>query len=87
MRECVGGFGGGWGGGGVMVVWLFLSIQRLLDSAHASCLTAQRSGSRHHILKGGCNATKNGALVVDVGANFGYYTLLAASMGCRVVAW
>lgn len=27
------------------------------------------------------------ALVVDVGANMGYYTLLAASLGCRVMAW
>ncbi|KAL6784221.1 hypothetical protein ACKKBG_A05315 [Auxenochlorella protothecoides x Auxenochlorella symbiontica] len=26
-------------------------------------------------------------LVVDVGANFGYYTLMAASLGCRVKAW
>jgi FkbM family methyltransferase len=26
-------------------------------------------------------------LVLDVGANFGYYSLMAASMGCNVVAW
>ncbi|KAL4449441.1 hypothetical protein ABPG77_007085 [Micractinium sp. CCAP 211/92] len=26
-------------------------------------------------------------LVLDVGANFGYYSLLAASMGCRSIAW
>ncbi|KAL4427804.1 hypothetical protein ABPG75_001893 [Micractinium tetrahymenae] len=26
-------------------------------------------------------------LVLDVGANFGYYSLLSAAMGCRVVAW
>ena len=28
-----------------------------------------------------------GGLALDVGANFGYYSLLAARMGCRVVAW
>jgi len=26
-------------------------------------------------------------LVIDVGANFGYYSLYAASLGCRVIAW
>ena len=30
---------------------------------------------------------KDGGLMLDVGANFGYYSLLAAKMGCRVVAW
>ena len=25
--------------------------------------------------------------VMDVGANFGWYTLLSAAMGCEVVAW
>ena len=29
----------------------------------------------------------NGGLMLDVGANFGYYSLLAAKLGCRVVAW
>ena len=29
----------------------------------------------------------NGGLMLDVGANFGYYSLLAASQGRRVVAW
>ncbi|KAL1522571.1 hypothetical protein AB1Y20_017556 [Prymnesium parvum] len=28
-----------------------------------------------------------GGLALDVGANFGYYSLYAAKMGCRVVAW
>ena len=28
-----------------------------------------------------------GGSVLDVGANLGYYSLLAASLGCRVVAW
>ena len=29
----------------------------------------------------------NGGLMLDVGANFGYYSFYAAKMGCRVVAW
>lgn len=29
----------------------------------------------------------SGGVVLDVGANFGYYALFAAVMGCRVVAW
>ena len=28
-----------------------------------------------------------GGLALDVGANFGYYSLFSAAMGCRVVAW
>ncbi len=27
------------------------------------------------------------ALVLDVGANFGYFALMAAMYGCRVIAW
>ncbi|KAF8057631.1 branched-chain-amino-acid aminotransferase-like protein 1 [Scenedesmus sp. PABB004] len=34
-----------------------------------------------------CGPTGPGALVADVGANFGWFTLLAAHLGCRVVAW
>lgn len=30
-----------------------------------------------------CKAGGSGGLVVDVGANFGWYTLLAAKLGCR----
>ena len=30
---------------------------------------------------------QRGEIFLDVGANFGYYTLLAAVMGCRVVSW
>lgn len=30
---------------------------------------------------------KSGMLLVDVGANVGYYSLLAASLGCRVIAF
>ncbi|EFN60043.1 hypothetical protein CHLNCDRAFT_133271 [Chlorella variabilis] len=42
----------------------------------------------HNLLKGECiDQEDQRRLVVDVGANFGYYSLLAASMGCRVVAW
>ena len=32
-------------------------------------------------------STAVGGLVLDVGANFGYYALYAATLGCRVVAW
>lgn len=38
-----------------------------------------------HKLSHACCA--NGGLVLDVGANFGYYSLYAARMGCRVIAW
>ncbi|GAB4819835.1 hypothetical protein N2152v2_006881 [Parachlorella kessleri] len=42
----------------------------------------------HKILKQGCIGPKGERrLVMDIGANFGYWTLFAASMGCRVVAW
>ena len=30
---------------------------------------------------------EDGGLVLDVGANLGYYALYAATLGCRVVAW
>lgn len=41
----------------------------------------------HDVLKGKCEDKKSGArkLVVDVGANFGYFTTYAAKMGCRYV--
>ncbi|KAK9842464.1 hypothetical protein WJX81_001323 [Elliptochloris bilobata] len=44
-------------------------------------------------LKEACAAKPDAAgkrpprLVADVGANFGYYSLYAATMGCRVLAW
>ena len=38
-----------------------------------------------HKLSAECCA--RGGLMLDVGANFGYYSLLAAKMGCRVIAW
>lgn len=42
----------------------------------------------HKVLKARCAAQPDGrALVLDIGGNFGYYSLLAASMGCRVIAW
>lgn len=37
----------------------------------------------HHILSRGCRENE---VVVDAGAHFGYFTQLAASYGCRVVA-
>eukprot|EP00878_Enallax_costatus_P032966 GHUV01036326.1.p1 GENE.GHUV01036326.1~~GHUV01036326.1.p1 ORF type:complete len:391 (+),score=73.39 GHUV01036326.1:262-1434(+) len=39
------------------------------------------------LLSGRCSSTGPGGLVVDVGANFGWFSLLAAKLGCRVVAW
>ena len=38
-----------------------------------------------HRLSESCCA--RGGLMLDVGSNFGYYALLAAKMGCRVLAW
>ena len=38
-----------------------------------------------HRLSAECCA--RGGLMLDVGSNFGYYALLAAKMGCRVLAW
>lgn len=39
-------------------------------------------------LRGRCNASAPGSsgLVLDVGANMGWYSLLAAAMGCRWAA-
>lgn len=33
------------------------------------------------------SGNNDGTLLIDVGANFGWYSLLAASLGCRAVAW
>ncbi|GAX82272.1 hypothetical protein CEUSTIGMA_g9701.t1 [Chlamydomonas eustigma] len=43
----------------------------------------------HEILGDGQCHRKDGSrgLVLDVGANFGYFTLMAAMYGCRVIAW
>lgn len=42
----------------------------------------------YHVLKEGCGLdSTNPALVVDVGGNFGWFSLLSASMGCHVVSW
>lgn len=42
----------------------------------------------YHRLKGQCvRGDGSRGLVVDVGGNFGWYSLFAAAMGCRVVAW
>ncbi|KAJ9534904.1 hypothetical protein QJQ45_029540 [Haematococcus lacustris] len=43
----------------------------------------------HQVLEGRCfdPATGQRALVLDVGANFGYFAVYAALHGCRVVAW
>ena len=46
----------------------------------------------YQIMKHGCKSAsgdedEDGARVLDVGANFGMYSLMSAAMGCRVVAW
>jgi len=42
----------------------------------------------HEILHGRCRLPQqHRALVLDVGANFGYFALYAAMYGCRVIAW
>uniref|UniRef100_A0A383VY30 Methyltransferase FkbM domain-containing protein n=1 Tax=Tetradesmus obliquus TaxID=3088 RepID=A0A383VY30_TETOB len=41
----------------------------------------------YKLLAGRCRAGGPGGLVADVGANFGWHALLAASFGCRVIAW
>jgi FkbM family methyltransferase len=44
----------------------------------------------HHVLKGRCgqkNAQGLAPLVVDVGANLGYFTNFAAALGCRVYSF
>lgn len=41
-----------------------------------------------HVLQRNCKQWMGGkGLVLDVGAHFGWYTLLSASLGCRVIAW
>lgn len=57
-----------------------------MSSKHRVCII---NCCRHNLLKDECFALDGDSrrLVVDVGANFGWYSLLAASMGCRVVAW
>lgn len=40
----------------------------------------------YHILRSGCRGG-DGNMVVDVGAHFGYYSLMSAAMGCRVIAY
>ena len=37
----------------------------------------------YHVLAGRCGAGGANGLVADVGANFGWFSLLAASLGCR----
>ncbi|KAL4427805.1 hypothetical protein ABPG75_001894 [Micractinium tetrahymenae] len=54
---------------------------------HNALLEVGFTWAWHLNLKEGCRKDGKQALVLDVGANFGYYSLLSASMGCRVVAW
>lgn len=41
----------------------------------------------HHILSRGCVSGGKPALVVDIGANLGYFSILALHYGCRVIAF
>ena len=42
----------------------------------------------HYRLKKSCQRPDGSrGLVLDVGGNFGWYSLYAAAMGCRVIAW
>ena len=43
----------------------------------------------HEIIGGGQCVQPGGGrgLVLDIGANFGYFALGAAAAGCRVIAW
>jgi predicted RNA methylase len=57
---------------------------------HESLVEAGFTGVWHKVLREACGKAGAGGqppLVLDVGANFGYYSLFAAAMGCRVMAW
>eukprot|EP00879_Flechtneria_rotunda_P018331 GHRR01019228.1.p1 GENE.GHRR01019228.1~~GHRR01019228.1.p1 ORF type:complete len:561 (+),score=158.07 GHRR01019228.1:121-1683(+) len=41
----------------------------------------------HTLLSSQCLGGPQDAVVADVGANFGWFSLLAATLGCRVIAW
>ncbi|GBG00148.1 hypothetical protein Rsub_12839 [Raphidocelis subcapitata] len=58
-------------------------------SASASATGVVEASISHifyHVLHGPCSVTGRG-LFVDVGANFGWYSLLAGAMGCSVIAF
>ncbi|KAL4449442.1 hypothetical protein ABPG77_007086 [Micractinium sp. CCAP 211/92] len=54
---------------------------------HEALLERGFTWAWHLNLKEECLRGGKQGLVLDVGANFGYYSLLAASMGCRSIAW
>lgn len=56
---------------------LFLSLTRLSRRSPLSRLSLRERMPPAHLA----------GLMLDVGANFGYYSLYAAKLGCRVVAW
>ncbi|KXZ44774.1 hypothetical protein GPECTOR_62g889 [Gonium pectorale] len=62
-------------------------VQIFKEVLGARCAPYKRGASGAAAAGGGYSSVSRSApLVVDVGANFGYFTLLAASMGCRVIA-
>ncbi len=60
--------------------------KQVLNPPTLSVLLTPPSQVFHNVLKSSCvRADGKRNLVLDVGANFGYYSLYAASMGCRSV--
>jgi len=51
---------------------------------HGGVLEPLISFTWYKLLRERC---RNRELVLDVGGNFGWYTVLAASLGCRVITW
>ncbi|KAF6258050.1 hypothetical protein COO60DRAFT_1701519 [Scenedesmus sp. NREL 46B-D3] len=49
---------------------------------HAPCQKGSSSTGQHSR-----TAAAGGGLMLDVGANFGWYSIMAAMLGCRVIAW
>ena len=56
-------------------------VVRLLSSRHCGAVRARPGSARAKQGGGG------GGLVVDIGSNEGYYALVAAALGCKVVAF
>uniref|UniRef100_A0A383VNT6 Methyltransferase FkbM domain-containing protein n=1 Tax=Tetradesmus obliquus TaxID=3088 RepID=A0A383VNT6_TETOB len=61
---------------------------------HAPCQKGSSSSSSSSSSSGGVGqqggtaaAAAAGGLMLDVGANFGWYSIMAAMLGCRVIAW
>lgn len=75
----------------------FQIVTEVSDAAHVSAIIRQSGGYApvesavvSAVLRRSCRAGPTGApppLVLDVGANLGYFALMAAAHGCRVVAY